>query len=206
MSYNVTPKTTGSKKLFENKFLESLTRTHVSIPITIFVVYAAALLYYSITTNTDLSILMTVGIFFIGFFTFTLAEYLIHRYIFHLPGNTEKKKKLQYTLHGVHHEYPKDKQRLAMPPIMSITIGTVLLFVFRLFLGDLVFAFLPGFLVGYASYLCVHYILHIFKPPNNKLKVLWSLHAIHHYKDQTKVYGVSSPFWDYVFGTMPDEY
>jgi sterol desaturase/sphingolipid hydroxylase (fatty acid hydroxylase superfamily) len=106
-------------------------------------------------------------------------------------------------LHGVHHEYPKDKQRLAMPPIMSITIGTVLLFVFRLFLGDLVFAFLPGFLVGYACYLCVHYILHIFKPPNNKLRVLWSIHAVHHYKDQTKAYGVTSPLWDYVFGTMP---
>lgn len=203
MSYNVIPKTTGSKKLFENRFLESLTRTHVAIPISIFFIYAAALLTYSVKTNTDLTVLATVGIFFLGFFTFTLAEYLIHRYIFHLPGNTKTKEKLQYTLHGVHHEYPKDKQRLAMPPIMSITIGTVLLLVFRLFLGDLVFAFLPGFLVGYACYLCVHYILHIFRPPNNWLKILWSIHAVHHYKDQTKAFGVTSPLWDYVFGTMP---
>jgi sterol desaturase/sphingolipid hydroxylase (fatty acid hydroxylase superfamily) len=205
MSYNVTPKTTGSKQLFKNKFLESLTRTHVSIPISIFFIYATALMVYSIKTNTDLTILATVGLFFLGFFTFTLAEYLIHRFIFHIPGNTETKKKLQYTLHGVHHEYPKDKQRLAMPPVMSIVIGTLFLFVFRLFLGDLVFAFLPGFLVGYASYLCVHYILHIFKPPNNRLKYLWAIHAVHHYKDQTKAYGVTSPLWDYVFGTMPEK-
>jgi len=92
---------------------------------------------------------------------------------------------------------------LAMPPIMSITLATSFLFLFKLFLGDMVFAFLPGFLVGYAGYLCMHYILHIFPPPKNRFKKLWELHAIHHYKDQTKVYGVSTPLWDIVFRTMP---
>jgi len=203
MSVEVIPHSKGSKKLFENKFLEKLTRTHIAIPIGLFIVYSAALLYYSITSINSLSGWQTFGLFMAGFFIFTLVEYVMHRYLFHIGTSTKKREKLQYTLHGVHHEYPKDKERLAMPPIMSITIATTLLLVFKLILGDLTFAFLPGFLVGYASYLSMHYILHIYKAPKGFFNFLWANHAVHHYKDQTKAYGVSSPLWDYIFGTMP---
>lgn len=203
MSVEVIPHSKGSKKLFENKFLEKLTRTHIAIPISLFIVYSAALLYYSITSINSLSGWQTFGLFMAGFFIFTLVEYVMHRYLFHIGTSTKKREKLQYTLHGVHHEYPKDKERLAMPPIMSITIATTLLLVFKLILGDLTFAFLPGFLVGYASYLSMHYILHIYKAPKGFFNFLWANHAVHHYKDQTKAYGVSSPLWDYIFGTMP---
>ncbi len=203
MSVEVVPHNKGSKRLFENKFLERLTRTHIAIPITLFIVYAGALLYYNIKSVGTLNAWQTTGLFFAGLLVFTLVEYLVHRYIFHIDTSTERKAKLQYTLHGVHHEYPKDKERLAMPPIMSITIATLLLFVFRLFMGDLVFAFLPGFLLGYAAYLFTHYILHAYKAPKGFFNFLWANHAIHHYKDQTVVFGVTSPLWDYVFGTMP---
>jgi sterol desaturase/sphingolipid hydroxylase (fatty acid hydroxylase superfamily) len=204
MSVEVIPNNKGTKKLFENKILKKLTRTHIAIPISLFIVYSGVLLYYSIASIGSLTALETTGIFFAGFFVFTLVEYVMHRYLFHIGTSTKKREKLQYTLHGVHHEFPKDKERLAMPPVMSITIATTLLFVFKLILGDLVFAFLPGFLVGYASYLAMHYILHTFKAPKGGFfNFLWANHAVHHYKDQTKAYGVSSPFWDYVFGTMP---
>jgi sterol desaturase/sphingolipid hydroxylase (fatty acid hydroxylase superfamily) len=203
MSVEVIPNNKGTKKLFENKILEKLTRTHIAIPISLFIIYSAALLYYGVITLGAFTTLQAVGLFFAGFFTFTLVEYLMHRYLFHIGTSTKKREELQYTLHGVHHEFPKDKERLAMPPIMSITIATTLLFLFKLFLSDNVFAFLPGFLVGYASYLCMHYILHTFKAPKGMFNFLWANHAVHHYKDQTKAYGVSSPLWDYIFGTMP---
>jgi len=96
-----------------------------------------------------------------------------------------------------------DKERSAMPPVMSITISTGLLFLFKLFMGPKVFAFLPGFLVGYAGYLVMHYVQHMFKAPKGFFNSWWANHAVHHYKDQTKAYGVTSPFWDHVFGTMP---
>jgi sterol desaturase/sphingolipid hydroxylase (fatty acid hydroxylase superfamily) len=197
----IKPQNQGTKRLFKNPILEKLTRTHISIPLAIFFVYAAALLYWSIT-HTSLTITTTVLMFFIGMVAWTLMEYIIHRYVFHMTAESEKRAKLQYTLHGVHHEFPKDKERLAMPPVVSITIATVLLFIFRLFLKDLVFSFLPGFLVGYASYLSIHYMIHSFQPPKNFLKILWVNHSIHHYKNGEHVYGVSSPLWDYVFGTM----
>jgi len=140
--------------------------------------------------------------FFTGLIAFTWVEYMVHRYLFHMGAHTEQRAKLQYTLHGVHHEFPKDKERLAMPPIVSISLATGLLFLFRLVLGDLVFSFLPGFLVGYAGYLSIHYMVHSFQPPNNFLKILWVNHSIHHYKDGEEVFGVSSPLWDYIYGTM----
>jgi len=201
MNSTLKPQNKGTKQLFQNPVLEKLSRTHISVPLVIFFSYATALLYWSIT-HTSLSILTTIGMFFTGMIAFTWVEYMVHRYLFHMGAHTEQRAKIQYTLHGVHHEFPKDKERLAMPPIVSISLATALLFVFRLVLGDFVFSFLPGFLVGYAGYLSIHYMVHAFQPPNNFLKVLWVNHSIHHYKDGEEVFGVSSPLWDYIYGTM----
>lgn len=198
------PKNKGTKKLFKSPVLEKLSRTHIAVPISIFVVYAAALLYWS-TANTSLSVGLTIGMFVLGFIAFTWVEYATHRYIFHMSTYTKFRQKFQYTVHGVHHEFPKDKERLAMPPLLSITIATLLLLLFRLMMGDLVFAFLPGFLAGYAFYLSVHYMVHVYQPPKNVLRVLWINHSVHHYKHGEYVFGVSSPLWDYIYGTMREK-
>jgi sterol desaturase/sphingolipid hydroxylase (fatty acid hydroxylase superfamily) len=143
--------------------------------------------------------------FALGVVSFTWVEYNVHRYVFHMTTYTKARAKLQYTMHGVHHEFPKDKDRLAMPPLLSVTIATILLLIFRVVLGDLVFAFLPGFLVGYALYLGVHYMVHAYQPPKNFLKALWVNHGVHHYKNGETVFGVSSPLWDYIYGTIGDK-
>jgi sterol desaturase/sphingolipid hydroxylase (fatty acid hydroxylase superfamily) len=195
------PKNNGSKQLFTSPILEKLSRTHIAIPVTIFFGYATVVLLWSID-HTVISVSLTVFLFFIGMLVFTWVEYNVHRYIFHIPTLTIFAKKFQYTIHGIHHEFPKDKGRLAMPPLLSITIATLLLIVFRLLMGDLAFAFMPGFLVGYACYLSVHYMIHAYTPPKGWLKILWINHAIHHYKDGKVVFGVSSPLWDYIYGTM----
>lgn len=201
MIAEVKPQNKGTKQLFENPILEKLSRTHISIPLIIFFSYSGGLLYWNVK-NTSLSPLTTIILFFIGLIAFTWVEYNMHRYVFHMKVYTEVRKKLQYTIHGVHHEFPKDKDRLAMPPLLSITIATILLLLFKVAMGDFVFAFLPGFLVGYASYLSVHYMVHAFPPPKNFFKALWVNHSVHHYKDGEVVFGVSSPLWDYIYGTM----
>jgi 4-hydroxysphinganine ceramide fatty acyl 2-hydroxylase len=120
-----------------------------------------------------------------------------------MDHSTPLKAKIQYTVHGVHHEFPKDKDRLAMPPLLALVYVVFFFFAIRFLLGEGVFAFGPGMLMGYARYLFVHYAVHAYQPPKNFLKILWVHHAIHHYKDPERAYGVSSPLWDYVFGTMP---
>lgn len=197
------PHTKGSKQLFENQLLERLTRTHIAVPLTIFSLYAIGLLYWSFD-HRYLNFGETVGIFLLGTLSFTFVEYVIHRYLFHLPPTTELKAKIAYSIHGVHHDYPKDKDRLAMPPVISIILSTSLLFFFKFIMGNIAFAFTAGFVLGYAGYLFVHYIVHAYKAPKNMFKVLWVHHGIHHYKSPDKAFGVSSPLWDYVFRTMPD--
>ena len=191
-----------SPPLFDNKFLDVLTRTHIAIPVSMFFLYAIGLIYWT-TRVTELTTWQIVGLFFLGWFFFTFVEYLVHRYLYHMPVNSERSKELAYKMHGVHHDYPKDKQRLAMPPLLSIVVGTVLLLLFKLVLDQYSFSFLAGFMVGYASYLLVHYSVHIFRPPTNFAKALWTNHAIHHYGDEHILFGVSSPIWDHVFGTLP---
>ena len=195
------PKTKGSKQLFKSPVLEKLSRTHIAVPLVIFALYTAGLLYWSFE-HTSLSIWTSIGLFLSGVLIFTWIEYLVHRYVFHMKTYTALRAKWQYTIHGVHHEFPKDKDRLAMPPLLSVTISTILLLVLKLVLGDLVFAFLPGFLTGYAAYLAIHYMVHAYPPPRNFFKVLWINHSVHHYKDGEVVFGVSSPLWDYIYGTM----
>ena len=201
MNVELKPQNRGTKTLFQNPILEKLSRTHISVPLIIFFIYSTVLLYWSVT-HTSISIGTTVLIFFIGVIFFSWVEYNVHRYVFHMPADTESRAKAQYTMHGVHHEFPKDKTRLAMPPILSITLATTLFFLFRLILGDFAYSFLPGMLVGYSGYLSVHYMVHAFQPPRNFFKILWINHGVHHYKNGDGVYGVSSPLWDYVYGTM----
>ena len=193
-----------SVSLFHNKFLDSLTRTHIAVPVTLFFLYAAGLIWWT-KIATDLTNWEIAGLFLGGTVFFTLIEYLAHRYLYHIEPSTESRKKFQWTMHGVHHAYPKDKQRLALPPVLSVAIGTILLGIFRLILGDIGFSFLAGFMVGYAMYLIVHYSVHIFAMPQNLFKALWVNHAIHHYSQEDVMFGVSSPLWDYVFGTIPSK-
>lgn len=201
MESELKPKHQGSRQLFKNPVMEKLSRTHIAVPLTIFLSFSSFLLYWSITT-TSLTALQTTAMFLLGVVAFTWVEYNVHRYVFHMPTYNKLRQKIQYVIHGVHHEFPKDKDRLAMPPLVSVTIATVLLLLFRVILGDLAFSFLPGFIVGYAAYLSIHYIVHVYQPPKNFFKVLWINHGIHHYKNGDVVFGVSSPLWDYVYGTM----
>lgn len=196
------PDNFGSAKMFDNPLLERISRTHISIPITMFLGISVVLEYYAITT-TQITWYMGVGLFFAGLLGFSFVEYMMHKYFFHMEPNTPMKDKLQYSVHGVHHDYPKDKDRLAMPPFVSAAYAAIIYLVFNLIMGEYALYFVPGFLFGYAGYLGVHYVVHAYQPPKNFLKVLWVNHAIHHYKDPDVAFGVSSPLWDILLGTMP---
>lgn len=195
-------KTTGTKQLFENPILEKLTRSHFSIPLAILIGISLFLGYWGIA-EIGLQITTFTWIFIVGFFSWTLGEYFIHRYVFHMKDDKKWKKAIQYTFHGVHHEYPKDKDRIVMPPAGAIIIGSLIFGIVWLLMQQYAFAFAPGFLVGYVLYAFVHYAIHAYQPPKNFLKWLWIYHSVHHYKHPDKYFGVSSPFWDFVFKSIP---
>ena len=192
----------GTTALFNNKFLESLTRTHVAVPITLYLTVAVAILAYA-GLYTSLPLERAFYLVPLGMVTFSLVEYTIHRFLFHFEAKTEKQQEFKYKIHGVHHEYPRDKERLVMPPIISIVLAVFFYSVFRLLMNDTVFLFYPGFLAGYCIYLAIHYAVHRFRPPKNIFRMLWTHHALHHYKADNTAFAVSLPIWDYIFGTIP---
>ncbi len=195
-------KSKRNQKLFNNPLLERLTRTHISVPVSIFIIVAAGLVYYGVSEGFISALHVSIA-FFVGLLAFTWVEYATHRYIFHMVTSTKFRESIQYKFHGVHHDYPKDKFRLAMPPVVSVLIVIALFFLFRLVMGSWVFGFLPGFITGYALYLFVHYSVHAFRVPKNFLRILWIHHGIHHHKEHDRAFGVSSPLWDFIYRTMP---
>lgn len=200
--HDIKPSNATAGKMFDNPVLDKLTTSHASIPISMLVLFGIGFLYWG-TRVTSLTAIQYVSIVVVGMLSWSLFEYLMHRYLYHMVPSNKIKGYIQYNMHGVHHEYPKDKGRLAMPPLVIIVIAFMFLYLFKLFMGDYTYAFTPGFLFGYASYLCVHYIVHAFQPPQNAFRVLWINHSIHHYKDPDVAFGVSSPLWDHVFRTLP---
>jgi len=196
------PDNYGSATLFSNPVLERISRTHISIPITLFLAISTVSMYYGLV-STSIPLGLGLAFFGLGLLTFSFVEYMMHKHFFHMEPDTPLKDKLQYNVHGVHHDYPKDKDRLAMPPFVSAAYAAILYLLFTLLMGDFALYFLPGFLLGYAGYLGVHYVVHVYTPPKNFFKILWVNHAIHHYKDPDAAFGVSSPLWDYLLGTLP---
>ncbi len=194
----------GAGRIFKSPVLEALTKTHIAIPITLFWVVGGVTIWYSMAS---LGIpLQTVLVFFLGgIVLFTLVEYVMHRFLYHIPAETEKRRRFQYVIHGVHHDHPRDKTRLAMPPLVSIVLAMLFISLFRVLIGQNGYAFGGGFLFGYSTYLLAHYAIHIYKQPKNVLGIIWKHHNLHHYVGDDGAFGVSTPFWDYIFGTMPKE-
>ncbi|RLN00889.1 hypothetical protein C2845_PM06G34830 [Panicum miliaceum] len=60
-----------------------------------------------------------------------------------------------------------------------------------------------GGLLGYVIYDCTHYYLHHGQPSSDPAKHLKKYHLNHHFRIQTKGFGITSTLWDHVFGTLP---
>lgn len=180
-----------------------LTKTHPLVIWGIYIPVISYMLYYSHDHN-EFSISYVALIFFCGLFFWSFFEYIAHRYIFHWTSEHPIAKRISYVLHGNHHHFPRDKQRLFMPPVPSLIMASAIIGIFYLILGVKAFMFFPGFMFGYLMYGTMHYAIHAWNPPFKWMKGLWRNHHLHHYKDEGKGFGVSSTIWDHVFGTMFD--
>lgn len=194
---------THKGQIFKNPALEALTKTSPAITFSTYGSVVTLFMYLSYREHV-LGIVTTASVYIIGLLFWTFFEYIMHRYIFHWASELEIAKRFTYAMHGVHHEEPRDHDRLFMPPVPGLIIIGIVSLLVKLALGDFAFSFLGGWLTGYMIYAFVHYKVHESKPPKIFRK-MWIHHNMHHYKYPDKAYGVSSPFWDIVFGTMPPD-
>ena len=190
-----------SNQLFENSFYEKLTKTHNPSVVIAYTGIALFILIYAIV-QVQLSLVSSVVFTFAGLLLFTLVEYLVHRFAYHAPDYKEEQA-WRYKVHGYHHKEPRDRECLALPFMLALAVAALLFILFRWVLAERGYAFFAGFLMGYAAYLWVHYLVHTRVKPNNLFGYLLLHHQLHHYKYEDKAFGVSSPLWDIVFGTMP---
>uniref|UniRef100_A0A663DU85 Fatty acid 2-hydroxylase n=1 Tax=Aquila chrysaetos chrysaetos TaxID=223781 RepID=A0A663DU85_AQUCH len=213
-------------RLFHSDFLESLSKTAWYV---VFMVWAPVVLYLSWVSytslaqgNTRLFSSFTTEysipvhkyyfpfIFLLGMFLWSLLEYLIHRFVFHMkpPASNYYLITLHFLLHGQHHKSPFDSSRLVFPPVpASLVIGFfygVLQLLLPEVLGLSVFV---GGLCGYVIYDMMHYYLHYGSPKKGTyLYGLKAYHVKHHFEHQKSGFGISTRFWDRPFRTLiPEE-
>jgi sterol desaturase/sphingolipid hydroxylase (fatty acid hydroxylase superfamily) len=193
----------GQARLFQSQYLEMFTKTHPLVIWGIYLPVIGGLLYYSGTTlgfPTGRIILTFIA----GMFFWTFFEYLMHRFVFHFIAESPRAQKFIYILHGNHHEYPRDRERLFMPPVPSLILASAIFTIIYALIGWNVAMFFPGFVLGYLMYGTMHYAIHAWNPPYKWMKPLWRNHHLHHYKNDHKGFGVSITLWDHIFGTMFD--
>ena len=195
MKKNYISNSRESVRMFKNDFLEGLSKIHFSIPLFIFVPVIILFTYLAIVN--DITTLAFTGYFILGLFVWTATEYVLHRYLFHFVPKSKWGLRLHFIFHGVHHDYPRDSKRLVMVPSVSIPLAALFYFLFSLFLDKVnLYAFFPGFILGYLAYDMTHYAIHHANFKSSFWKKIKQHHMLHHYDDPTKGYGVSSALWD----------
>ncbi len=187
-------------RMFENNFLENLSRVHWMVPLFIYIPVIIYFFYNSFFYGIDF---ITVVFFFLsGIIVWSITEYLLHRFLFHHEFRSKFGKKIHFIFHGVHHDYPKDSRRLVMPPSVSIPLATIFYFLFDVFLGSINnLPFFAGFLTGYLFYDMTHYAIHHYNTKNKFWLKVKNHHMLHHYDDPNKGFGVSQPLWDILLRT-----
>ncbi|KAI3319088.1 inositolphosphorylceramide-B C-26 hydroxylase [Xylariaceae sp. AK1471] len=141
-----------------------------------------------------------------GLFLWTLVEYILHRFLFHLDQYLPDNRvglTLHFLLHGIHHYLPMDKYRLVMPPTLFVALATPFwklahtLFYWNWHLATAIYC---GGIFGYVMYDMTHYFLHHQNLPL-WYKGLKKYHLAHHFLDYELGFGVTSAFWDRIFNT-----
>jgi hypothetical protein len=84
----------------------------------------------------------------------------MHRFAFHYIAHSERMRRIVYIIVANHHQYPRDKERLLMPPVPSFIIATVVFGLQYLVIRNNAFIFFPGFLFGYLIYGTMHFAIH----------------------------------------------
>ncbi|MFZ9595447.1 MAG: sterol desaturase family protein [Bdellovibrionia bacterium] len=193
-----------SIRVFKSPVLEWFTHVHPLTPLIIWVPVISFLLWRCFETH-QLSPYRVGIIGVTGFLFWTLVEYVLHRFLFHWEGQTALARRFHFILHGLHHDDPTDPTRLVMPPGASIPLGLLFYSLIQFSLGSAVGdAFFAFFIMGYLAYDYIHFSVHHFTPRTRIGKYLKQSHMIHHFISPETRLGVSSPIWDYVFGTLEE--
>ncbi|KAJ9691269.1 hypothetical protein PVL29_013444 [Vitis rotundifolia] len=189
-------------RFFASDFWEALTRTKWwAIPL-IWLPVVTWSISRSVWMGLELPRLVLMMV--IGIFVWTLMEYSLHRFLFHIKTKTYWGNTIHYLLHGCHHKHPMDGLRLVFPPagaaVICVPLWNLIQFLSTPTTAPALFG---GGLLGYVMYDVTHYYLHHGQPSSKVPRNLKKYHLNHHFRIQDMGFGITSSLWDRVFGTLP---
>jgi 4-hydroxysphinganine ceramide fatty acyl 2-hydroxylase len=140
-----------------------------------------------------------------GILVWTLLEYGLHRFVFHiqLPVPNPRLREVVNASHMSHHASPRDPNKVLVHPLYGIVVSSIL---YGLILAVLRDGFssagvMVGIWIGFLYYEAVHYRVHFSLSGAGFVARQRRAHFYHHFTNNKRCFGVTSPFWDYVFGT-----
>ena len=185
-------------RLFKSERLEKLT---LISPRTFALSWAVMLPLIAWTGWGSASPLYASALIAAGLTVWTLFEYAMHRYLFHLDSDVAVIRWLVFLIHGNHHDNPNDALRGLMPLPVSVSIGSLVWLAFVALLGPAGTWMLLGFMTGYVLYDAVHFACHQFSMRGRLGKALKRHHMRHHYVDEDSNFAITAIFLDRVFGS-----
>jgi 4-hydroxysphinganine ceramide fatty acyl 2-hydroxylase len=139
----------------------------------------------------------------VGLLVWTLIEYLLHRFLLHCRPQAPALLAIVEKLHLGHHRDPQDEAKITVPVFASLPIAGGLLALFRLISGswEMAALLLVGSIAGYLYYETVHFWIHCGARRGRWLGSQRANHMFHHFRDQHRCFGVTTPLWDRLLGT-----
>jgi sterol desaturase/sphingolipid hydroxylase (fatty acid hydroxylase superfamily) len=196
----------GSPRMFRVDWIEKyLSRVR---PLHVVVVWVPVMLCFLVRTvcTRGVGLFGALALFLVGVLAWTFLEYVLHRWVFHFrpAPDSELQRDVAFLIHGVHHDWPYDPDRLVMPPLVAIVLAIAIGLPMRAATGPSVFhGLFAGLVGGYLWYDLTHYAVHHLRQHTSLGMLQRRNHLIHHFSQPDARYGVTTPLWDICFGTYP---
>ncbi|MFL5318911.1 MAG: sterol desaturase family protein [Myxococcaceae bacterium] len=189
-------------RMFENGFLEAASRVHPATPFLFYIPIITALEAWALSSRVT-TVAMSAAFLPLGWVTWQLMEYALHRAFFHWEGSGPFTRRLHDIIHGYHHHYPDDDKRLVMPLGASIPLAIVIVgLLWIVGRPDATVPYFVGIVGGYLWYDFNHWATHYRNPKTAWGRTLRSHHMAHHFADHSKNFGISHRWIDRVMGTL----
>ena len=170
----------------------------------IFYTTALSVMQFAVVRSGESSLASAAGLFVAGLLTWGLYEYSVHRWVLHrepkaegfnLPGNLT---------HLRHHADPNSLQRLNVQLGESVPVCVVYVLAAWALAGSWQAAthLFTGLIAGYFFYEYLDFQAHHGTSRGRLTRYFRKYHLQHHHYDATVRFGVTSPLFDYLFGTF----
>ena len=145
-------------------------------------------------------ILSVLAAFLLGAITWTFLEYVIHRWL----GHDVRTRPNPFAAEHVRHHSQGDYFAPAWKKGLSALVAVALLIGPSVALAGAVVgsSFALGFVSMYIAYEVLHRRDHTHPGRGSYMRFLRRHHFYHHFTDPSCNHGVTSPVWDWVFGTL----